>query len=446
MRAAFLLMVVVLTGCVKEVYKAQPLESAGTAQAFLQRTAADAGLADSKVWDLPVLTEAAIKLHPDMQNARAAWRAAQAAEINAGAKPNPAISTNAEHHSKASGVSPWTLGLGLDIPIETSGKRDARMEQAGALSEAARLEIGKTAWQVRSRLRSRLLDGYITRQRIQQLEQEKVIRVDIVSMLEARLAVGLASSIEMADARLQLRRVETLLEAERGHQTEARTGLAAAIGLPEAAVNQEKLAYTSFERTDIVLPAQDVQRAALVNRLEVRQALARYAAAEAKLKLEIAKQTPDINLNPAYSWDQGDNRWNLGLSLLLAAFNNNEGPIAEAKAARELEARQFEALQASVIGEQEQALARWSAATNEVAQLQKLAQAQQARLDQTQRQFDAGQVDRLELDLTKLELLTVTASMSAAQVKAQQILGLLEDAVQQPLDVSAALPEMQEGK
>jgi len=221
--------------------------------------------------------------------------------------------------------------------------------------------------------------------------------------------------------------------------------LAAAIGLPEGAIDEARLSYASFERADLVLPTQDVQRAALLNRLEIRQALAHYVAQEAKLKLEIAKQYPDINLAPAYGWDQGANRWGLGFSMLLAFLNNhNEGPIAEAKAARELGARQFEALQASVIGEQEQALARWNAAIGEVTHLQKLVMAQQARLAQTQKQFDAGQVDRLELDLTKLELLVANANVSNALSRTQQILGQVEDAVQQPLDGSVALPE--EGK
>ena len=440
MKAAFLLLTLFLAGCVKEVYKEQPLESVVTAQAFVERTAADAGLSETKEWDLSLLTQAAIKLHPDMQTARAAWRSAQAAEISAGVKPAPSASANLEHSSRIDGSSPWIFSLAFDIPIETHGKREARIEQALALSEAARLEIGKTAWSVRSRLRAKLLDGYISSQKVRQLQQEKIIRADIVALLEARLAVGFASSIEMADARLQLRRIETALASETGHLAETRAALAAAIGLPESAIDEARLSYASFERSDLALPSEDLQRAALLNRLEIRQALARYAALEAKLKLEIAKQYPDINLAPGYGWDQGANRWSLGLSLLLALLNkHNEGPIAEAKAAREFEARQFEALQASVVGEQEQALARWNAVTNEVAQLKKIVTAQQARLAQTQIQFDAGQLDRLELNLTRLELLGATANVSAAQSRVQQALGQVEDAVQQPLDGSAPL-------
>ncbi|MCE9633450.1 MAG: hypothetical protein K8Q92_04615, partial [Methylophilales bacterium] len=70
MRTAILLLAVLLAGCVKEVYKAEPLEPVMTTQAFVDRTAADAGLDAANSWDLTVLTQAAIKLHPDMKTAR----------------------------------------------------------------------------------------------------------------------------------------------------------------------------------------------------------------------------------------------------------------------------------------------------------------------------------------------------------------------------------------
>ena len=44
---------------------------------------------------------------------------------------------------------------------------------------------------------------------------------------------------------------------------------------------------------------------ALTHRADVLAALAEYAAAEALLRSEIAKQYPDIHLNPGYSFDTG---------------------------------------------------------------------------------------------------------------------------------------------
>jgi len=440
--AIFILLVLLLAGCATQTYEPQPLEPARAAESFRARSLTDAGLGAVEVWDLPQLTQAALRLHPDLNVARGQWRAAQAAAITAGQKPNPTISASAEHHSKASGISPWTLMLGIDMLIETHGKREARMEQAAAMTEAARLDIAQSVWQIRSRLRARLLEVYAVQQQTAQLQREVDIRTQIVSLLEARLAAGLVGGTDLSDARLQLQKARTTLEAESTRRPEALANLAAALGLPEPALANVPLSFASFERNHIELPEQDVQRAALLNRLEIRKALASYDAAEAKLKLEIAKQYPDFSLAPGYSWDQGDNRWSLGLSLILALLNKNEGPIAEAKALRELESQQFNALQAGIIGEQAQALARWRAAQEEISRMQQLVAAQQARLAQTQRQFNAGYADRLELTSAQLELVNAETGVVAGQLKAQRALGQLEDAVQQPLDGSAALPEI----
>lgn len=438
-RALFLLSALLLAGCATQTYAPKPIAPEQASQQFLARTAADAGLADVPAWDLAVLTQAAIKLHPDMQTAKARLLAARAAETSAGQKANPTISAGGEHHGKADGVSPWTFSLALGIPIETNGKREARMEQAAAFSESARLDIAKTAWQVRSRLRNSLLDGYAIQRRITRLQDEKQVLAEIAAQLEARFNAGLASSIELSNARLQLRRAQTALDNETVRLREAGAALAAAIGLPESAVELNRVSYAAFEKTPGNLPAKEVQRAALLNRLDVRQALAVYAASEAKLKLEIAKQIPDVNLGPSYGWDQGDNRWGLGVSLLLALVNKNEGAIAEADAQRELEARKFEALQATVIGEQEQALALLTTAMAEAERAQVLVKAEQARLAQSQRQFDLGQIDRLELNFARLQLVTAESVASEAQIRVQQWLGRLEDAVQQPLDGSVRL-------
>ena len=78
----------------------------------------------------------------------------------------------------------------------------------------------------------------------------------------------------------------------------------------------------------------DLQRTALLNNIPVRIALARYAATDAALRLEIARQVPELSLKPGYAWDQGDHRWSLGIGYALPLANRNDGPIAEALARR----------------------------------------------------------------------------------------------------------------
>jgi outer membrane protein TolC len=438
------LLALLLAACAHQSYAPQPLQPAANSEAFSTRTLADAGLGPVATWNLPTLTQAALRLHPDLAVARAQLTAAQAAEITAGQKPNPTVSGNAEHHSRADNISPWTMTLGIDIPVETHGKREARLEQATALSEAARLDIALTAWQVRSRLRSRLLDWYAVQEQTAQLQKEADLRGKIVALLDARLKAGMVSGTDLADARLMWLKTQTQFEAESARLAETRAALAASIGIPAESLAQANISLDAFKQETAVASPGDIRSAALLNRIELRKALANYAAAEARLKLEVAKQYPDVSLSPGYIWDQGDKIWSLGLSLLLPIFNKNEGQIAEARAQREVEAQRFNALQAAVIGEQSQALAAWQSAINETGKARSLVSSQQARLAQTQRQFDAGYADRLELTTAQLELATAESAVLAAHLKAQRAQGALEDAVQQPLDGSAPLPALPE--
>lgn len=443
------------TACAHQTYHPQPLDTEQLAdryrarslsspelQSYMQAQGYPADALPIAAWGLRELTLAAFLYHPQLAVARAQWQAARAQEITAGQKPNPSISGNVEHHSRAEGgVSPWTLGISLDIPIETGGKREARIDQASSLSLAARIDIGQQAWQIRSCLQTSLIDYRAALRQNALLQREIGLQSAIVQMLQKRLEAGVVSDIDLATARLQLQRLQNTLATDTARVAELRTELAMAVGVPARALDAVKLderlpATPAFDK----LPPTAVQRAALLNRLDLRSALARYDAAEARLRLEIAKQQPDIVLSPGYMFDQSDNIWSLGLSLLLGLAHHNEGPIAEAEAQRELEARQFEAFQARVIGEQEQALTQYQGRLAELDQAEAMVAAQRQQTAKSERQFQAGYIDRLEWTTAQLENLAAEQGQLAATVHAQKALAALEDALQRPLDNDAPLP------
>ena len=84
----------------------------------------------------------------------------------------------------AAGVSPWFPSVTLDVPIETAGKREYRIAQAQQLSESGRLSIASAAWQIRSTLRSSLLDYAAARQRAELLQKQVQAQQQIVTLLE----------------------------------------------------------------------------------------------------------------------------------------------------------------------------------------------------------------------------------------------------------------------
>jgi cobalt-zinc-cadmium efflux system outer membrane protein len=445
-----------LGACAEQAYVAKPIVAEQSAtlidsrrlesealQTFMQDQGYPSQSLPVKSWGLPELTLAAIYYSPKIKVATAQWEAQQAGEITAAQRLNPGLDLSATHHTRTDGgISPWTLGFSLSIPIETRDKRALRIQRASQLSEAAKLDIGQTLWQVRSDLRRQYIDYQGVSQKLVLLEREVKLREDIDQMLEHRVEAGMASNIELNNVRLQLQKARQALQLEYNTLPNLRAAIAETIGIPVAAMDHATLGALPAANS-ITVP--NFQRDVLLNRLDIRAALAHYAATETKLQLEIAKQHPDFTLNPGYTYDQGDQLWTLGLSTLLAFLNKNEGPIAEAMAQRTLEIAQFNALQLRVISQADQARIRYQTALDETTQTQKLAEAQKQRSMQTEHQFDAGYTDRLELALARLEEITAEQAALAATIKAQQALGDIEDAAQKPMD-NTMMPSLPERK
>ena len=256
----------------------------------------------------------------------------------------------------------------------------------------------------------------------------------------------MASSIELSNARIALQKAEQAYMTASGQIAALGATLASNAGLSLTAFNQLNIkpfeVSSNGELQD--LPYQDLQYEALFNRLDIRAALARYEAAEAKLRLEIARQYPDITLSPAKALDQGDKVWSLGFSSLLSLLNKNRGMIAEANALRDVEVAQFEVLQAQVIGQLDEAKAMYQAALESKLKAQAVLTAQEKRTQQTERQFNAGFADRLEFTSTQLENIVALQSTLNTAYQAQLAKLNLEDVLQRPLDKRLTLPNQLE--
>ena len=399
-----------------------------------------------KSWDFSMLSIAAFYHHPDLAVVRARWNVAEAGVMTAGGRPNPSASFTRERNADApEGKSPRILGYALGIPIETAGKRGYRIDQAEHLSEAARLQIANTAWQIRSRLRAALLDVYASDLAETILVRQESNQAEIVKLLEQRMASGVVSTFEVIQSRQALDRTRLSLQETFRQKSEARVKLAVAIGLPVTALDSANIYYDFLEKLPKIknLPIGKIRQQALQSRPDILAGLAEYAAACSALQLEIAKRYPDIQLGPGYAWDQGDRKWALGLSATLPIFNQNRGPIAEAEArVKEAEAG-FVARQAQITGEIDRAIAGYTAA------LQKLGMAESILSGRKKQQESIRAIYRTGRNADQVEILKNQASFQIeidagtlarvdALVQAQQALGQLEDGAQVPLSPADA--------
>ena len=397
-------------------------------------------------WDFEMLTLAAFYYQPSLDMARAVWAEAQAGVVTAGARPNPTVGFTPQYVFNPGVEPPWVATLNLDWPIETAGKRGARVTQARHLSESARLNISATAWQVRSQLRASLIDLSAVTRRESLLRQQLAVQEQVVASLDQRREAGAMASSETMPARLLVQKARLDLSDAQRQQVEARTRVAEVMGLPVSALKDIEIAYdlTLFPADLDRLTSTEVRRQTLQRRPDVLAALADYAASESALQIEIAKQYPDVHLNTGFEYDQGLQKWGLlGFGMELPLLNRNEGPIAQAAARRRQAAARFEALQAKVIADLDRALAVYEVAAKSRAGAEALLATQRKQQEAVAQQLKAGAADRLEVLTAQLELATGELVLQDSQTRLHQALGALEDAVQRPV---ANWPDLEQGR
>jgi outer membrane protein TolC len=379
-------------------------------------------------WDVDTLTLAALYYNPDLQSARDKLGLAKAGEITAGERPNPTFTFGPGRDTTL--PKPTLFDLGLNLPIETGGKREKRLEQAQHLSSAAAYQIGAATWQVRSRVVHALVDLHAARANAGLYAQQAAVLSEVIKVFDERAAHGQLPTIAASQTSIAYQQA-LLNQADADKQAaEARASLAGAIGVSVAALDAVSLDTDSLER-----PAGGSMQAL---REAVRQhngllgSLAEYQAAQSALQLELAKRVPDINIGPGFEWTGSGDKFTLGLSVTLPLLNNNEGPVAEAVAKRKLAADAFNSLQANVIGGIELAGTSVKMAEAKLRTADRLLAAQKDKQEKLKAQLQPGEASRLPLLLGEAELATGELARESALVQALGARAALEEAAQQP--------------
>ena len=449
MRAAFLVPVL-LAGCSAQQYKPAPLSPEASAAALESRSLADPGLRsfeDSHLghrasewppgtWDFQSLSLAALYFNTELDAARARVAAARAELVTAGARPNPTLGITP-------GIpSPYLLTLDLSFPLETAGKRRYRIESAQSSVLAAQFDLAQSAWTVRNAVRASMLEDLVAVRTAELLRAEAKTREDQVALLDRMASLGEVTRLQADAARIELSKARAAVGAGESQAAEAGAAMAAAIGVPAAALQDVHLSWPDMNEPPAVasLPVAEIRREAVINRLDVRSALERYAAAEADLRVQIARQYPDIDIGPGYSYEEKQSYFTLGFSAAIPMFDRNRGPIAEAEARRLSAAAAFQATQADVISRSERSLAVYTAALAELEEAARLEELTAARQRAIRESVRAGEDGRLELDDADLEQLIASRTELESVARAQRALGELEDAVQRPLTPGDRLP------
>ena len=435
-------------GCVSVPPHPRP-DLAATARSFEQRGLDNLYAGEESPasgWDRAQWLNAALILNPDLAEARARATAVAATERTAAQRPNPTLNLFGEYVAAAAGGVGWLYGLSLDFLLQRPGERNRLRATAALQTQAAQSDVAESIWAVRTQVRQALLDAVYAGDQIDLLQRLLDIRQGQVSSAQVRARAGEISLSELPAASLELAAAQQRLERARARAIDARSRLAAAVGVPAAALEQVPLRWPGWSDIDALSPALSGERRteALIGRPEVVRTLHEYDIADNAVRSEVARRWPEFHLVPGYAWDKGGVRENqlnetlhdnqLGLSTELPLFHRNDGPIGEAVARRELAGKHLEAVQADLFEQMERTERAWPHARLAWQNAASAALTAQQQNELQQRALRAGAADRASAlsaaaAATEAQLLRLDAAYEA-----QQALTELESAYRRPLE------------
>ena len=226
-------------------------------------------------------------------------------------------------------------------------------------------------------------------------------------MIQKRVILGISSQIDYDRKALELKSVNQKLIKLQFQQTKLKKVIATDVGLSIEKFNLIPIDAKSVKELFVLATGRfldgksikDIQLKATTNSRELRLLLATYAVAESKLKYEIAKQYPDFNFSPAYTYDLGNYIWNIGIDVLISDNNKNELFIKRAKKIRSTEASKVLAYQLKIINDVEILLHSFDHSVQIKEDNKNIRDTKDKLKKQLYKRFENGILDRLELEL-----------------------------------------------
>jgi outer membrane protein TolC len=385
---------------------------------LLAAVARYAGRPEGSRWTDRQLAVASLRLRADLGRLRAEWRAAGAAVHTAGERPRPGAQGELERRvgGRDEG-SPWVVGVAGMFALELGGKRGARLQAARAGVTLAEGRLLAAAWRAATGTRLAAAGLAQASAEVEDAREELRLLAEVHELERARYAEAALGAAEVARTSTEIQNARlSLAGAERG-VLEARATLAAAMAVPVRAVEAVEPAITAPAgcRTLDAAGVDSLVGGALGRRHEVARALAEYALAESQLRLQVARQYPDLQLDPGFIWDQGVNRWTLGLALPALLGSRNRGAIGEAEAMREVAGLKVAEVQDSVFAEVESAVQRCRGVNLELAAGDSVVAAATRLLARDRAAYQRGETPRLEPARSELRLLRAVRSRRRAE-------------------------------
>lgn len=378
--------------------------------------ASQAGVAESRpaapataqILPLDAAVAQALERAPQLLIARANLDAATAALRQSRWPENPELEVEAENVLGSGPFADFDAAettVTLRQPVTVGGKRSARVAAARARLEQARAELELAQRAARRDVTIGYANAVMT-ERLAALARARSVDAQALrDASERRLAAGLLSELQYAQAVLAGAEAAANLNRAQADAANARRALARWLGTSGPDGISARFDDAWFDQTSAEDPLPP--RAVLEDHPRLRAHRAALAAAVAQQRLEERGAIPDpvLSLGARRFGDApaGENRaLVLGVSLPLPLWDRNTAERASARRERVIAETELDAAQRELIDEYALARSAHAAAAGELRALnESAAPAARSAAALTQRGFDAGRLslaDRLAAD------------------------------------------------
>ena len=373
---------------------------------------------------------------PGVREAVAQYQAVLARASTKTPLPNPTLQVGPEYGFGSDVTTNRVVPFGsLGITIPLSGRIGKQDELNRVRAEVARIDGVARHRELYLDLRRIYGELVLARQRT--VSRRQLLEAAERSAASARRLVdaGQGTAIDVALFELEKGRAQAQLLEAQAFETDTTAALATIVGVHESLF--EQLPGTALpDLPQLSLALDEAKSLLLDNHPELARLRARYEEAEAALRLEVAKQYPDIRIGPSVGGEAGERMTTLGLTLGidLPVFDRNQQGIAEAEGRREEARTRYVSEATRALVELERALRSLGLAMERLLLLRGTVLPQARRsIDLARQSLAAGAGDALRLLDTERSYRRFLIQVIEAEVAARSAWTRLEHAVGKPL-------------
>ena len=418
-----------LAGCAP--YRPAPLQPAAFPAAFDARRMPPS---HTGAWTGAELLAVALDNNPSVAEAEGRYRVAVRAVRVARNPPNMVLTLTAEYAEQ----SPhWGPAAAIDLPIDRGGRRSGRITQAELQALQAFYDWQEAAWAVRTALARARAELAGADMEIALADAAVAIRREREERMRRRVEAGEDERLQQLTLSSDLIAAQRRADDARGRRGAALVALGTALGLPVGAVVDATIAPPVEPGSLTELPRWRTEAA--VGRRDVLRALVDYDLAENALRFEVARQYPDVRVQPGVFWDHGVLKVPLTAALTLPPRDGNRAAIAQAEAARSAAAKSVDVLQARALQTADASAGGLQIATAvRDRMVERDVPASQRLVADAEHKVRAGEGDRLEHLSAQASFADARAALADAERARRTALVNLEDALRRPFDSAEA--------